>query len=326
MNFPLQRRALRSALAATGAVAVASGLGGAVRLLPWLLDPAVTFRLALPFARGLLALACEAAILVGWPIGWSLATASLVERGEARVLATLGESPRRTLARLAPHAAAFACALGLVSFLGGREASEPGRVVTDLVERGRETCADVTEVATYSVPFAGVTWLCAPGVTPRLVGRGPSGFAGAIFTARGARAQGDLREIELEDARVLLGAVRVHAGSLRLGGLSPFAHASSVPPLARALALTAAGAVAASWSVFALLTGHIRGRMAAIVLAASGPLTALGVMRAVDRMDGSWPGPWAASLAIPILTFSAVLTTTAVLSRLPRGVRAASKR
>ena len=330
MRSPLQGKALRGALTGSGAVALVAGLGGLVRLLPWLLDPAVTFRLALPFARGLAALACEAALVVGWPIGWALAAAGFVERGEARALATLGESPLQAVVRLAPQAAAFACALGVVSFLGGREASEPGRVVTDLVERGRETCGEVTEDATYSVPFAGVTWLCAPGVSPRLVGRGPGGLARAVFTAAGARASGDLREIDLEDARVVLGVAQIHAGSLRLRGLSPFAHASSVPPVARALALTVAGAIAAGWSVFALLGGAVRGRLAAIVLAASGSLAALGAMRSVDRLEGSWtaagPGAWSATLAVPAVTLVAVVLVTGLLSRLPRWVWTASKR
>jgi hypothetical protein len=302
-------------------VALAAGLGGAVRLLPWLLDPGVTLRLALPFARGLVALACEAAILVGWPIGWALATASLVERGEARALATLGESPGSAVLRLGPQAAAFACALGLVSFLGGREASEPGRVVTDLVERGRETCGQVTRPSTYSVPFAGVTWLCTPGVEPRLVGRGPGGLASAAFTAAGANVAGDLREIDLDDAHLVLGAARVHVGSLRLLGLSPFAHASSVPPAARALALALAGAFAAAFSVVALLRGTVRGRLAGIVIAASGSLGALGAMRSVDRSAGSW----LATLAVPAVTVAVVLIVSATLSRLPRRMWTASK-
>src|SRR5580692_2421257 len=121
MPTPLAGKALGSALAGSGAVALVAGVGGAVRLLPWLLDPGVTFRLALPFARGLLALALEAALVVGWPIGWALATAEFVARGEARALATLGDSPAAATLRLLPQAAAFACVLGLVSFLGGRE-------------------------------------------------------------------------------------------------------------------------------------------------------------------------------------------------------------
>jgi len=35
-------------------------------------------------ARSLVAVAVEAALLTGWPVGWALATARLVERGEAR--------------------------------------------------------------------------------------------------------------------------------------------------------------------------------------------------------------------------------------------------
>lgn len=309
---------------------MAAGLGGAVRLLPWLLDPAVTFRLALPFARGLLALAFEAAILVGWPVGWALAAAGLVERGEARALATLGESPRQAVGRLGPQAAAFACALGFVSFLGGREASEPGRVVTDLVERGRETCGEVTRDATFSVPFAGVTWLCTPGLTPRLVGRGPGGLASAVFTAKDARAAGDLREIDLEGAHVVLGAARVHAGSMRLRGLPPFAHASSIPPAARALALALAGTLVAGGSVLALLGGAARGRLAAIVISASGSIAALGAMRSVDRSQGvrGFPpgsGPWIATLAVPAVSVAAVVLVTFALSRLRARMRTASK-
>jgi hypothetical protein len=175
------------------------------------------------------------------------------------------------------------------------------------------------------VPFAGVTWLCEPGTAPRLVGRGPAGLAKAVFTAAGARASGDLREIDLDDARVALGVARVHAGSLRLRGLSPFAHASSVPPAARAVALTLAGAMAAGWSVFALLGGAVRGRLAAIVLAASGSLAALGAMRSVDRSMGWWAGA-SATLMVPAATLGAVLLATVLLSRLPRWVRTASKR
>jgi hypothetical protein len=45
-------------------------LAGAVRILPWLLDPSVPMRVALPFIRGVVELAFEAAVIVGWPLGW----------------------------------------------------------------------------------------------------------------------------------------------------------------------------------------------------------------------------------------------------------------
>jgi len=321
MRSPFAPQALRGALAGIGVVLAAAGLGGAVRLLPWLLDRAVTTRLALPFARGLFLLAAEAALLVGWPVGWSLAAAGLVERGEARVLSTLGESPYRTLARLWPQTCAFACALGLVSFLGGREASEPGRVVTDLIGRGRESCGAVTEDSTYAVPFAGVTWLCAPGRAPRLVGHGPGRLSSASFTATSARASGDLRELELADVDLALGWARVHAGAVRIAGLSPFGHASDVPPAARAFSLSIAGALAAGASVLAMLRGSGRGRAAALVLAASGSLAALAAMRWIDRSAWAWP----LALLAPTVAICAVALTSAVFSRLPRVRWTASK-
>jgi hypothetical protein len=349
LGHPLQTRSFRSALVAVAAVAAAAGLGGSVRLLPWLLDPAVTLRIAAPFARGILLLACEAAILVGWPVGWALASAYHVETGERRALATLGESPTLAVLHLAPQAAVFACALGIVSFVGGRDASAPGRVVTDLIARGRESCEAASRAGTYAVPFAGVTWLCSPGSPPRLVGRGPGALSSATFTARMARTAGDLREIDLDDARLHLlsgeravdrgravlesrGGIDVHVGALRLHGLAPFAHASSVPPLARAAGLALAGVIAAAASALGVLSGAVRGRFAAIAVAASASLAALGSMRWIERGDGAgyWARSleyldWSPSLLAPFLALAAALAAMFVLSRLPGRTWAASK-
>jgi hypothetical protein len=323
VTHPLDRQALTSALYAIGAVALVASLGGLVRVLPWLLDPSVTFRLAAPFARGLLALALEASVLVGWPLGWALAAARLVERGEARALATLGQSPTEIVLHLGPQAIALAGVLGVVSFLGGLDASAPGRVVSDLIASGRESCAAADEPQTYAVPFADVTWLCAPGFAPRLVGRGPGRLASTRFTAQAARASGDLREIDLDDANVHLataGGVDVRVSRLRLRGLSPFAEASGVPPLARALALAFAAALVAVGTARGVLTGALRGRLAAIVAAAAGSLATLGAMRWIDRAGGGW----AATLAIPPLALAVGILATGLLSRLPRAVRTAS--
>lgn len=321
VKSPIEGLAWRGALGATGVVALAAGLGGVVRLLPWLLDPAVTFRLAAPFARGLAALACEAALVVGWPVGWAIATMRVVERGEARALATLGESAARTVLRLAPQGLALACALGFVSFVGGREASEPGRVVTDLIARGREACLGVTSDATYVVPFASATWLCSPSAAPRLVGRAPGTLSGSLFTAGNASAAGDLREIDLHDAHLVLGGARVQVGLLRLRGLLPFAHASRIPPFARALSLVLAAAFASSLTALQILEGAIRGRFAALSTSAAGPIVALGALRAVE----SGEGPWIFTALAPIAALVAVALISNVLSRLPPRMRAASR-
>jgi len=78
-----------------------------------------------PFARSLLAVAVEAAVLTGWPVGWALAAARLVERGEAGVLASLGEAPWQTVTRLLPQAALFVAILGFTSVALGRDAAAP---------------------------------------------------------------------------------------------------------------------------------------------------------------------------------------------------------
>src|SRR6185295_470688 len=104
-------------------------IGVVIRILPWVLDPAISWSTLAPFVKSLLAVAFEAALLIGWPVGWALATQRLVERGEARVLATLGESPWRTARRLLPQGLAFGAVLILSSAAFGREAAAPGRVV-----------------------------------------------------------------------------------------------------------------------------------------------------------------------------------------------------
>jgi len=321
VRSPIEGPAWRGALGATAAVALAAGLGGAVRLLPWLLDPAVTFRLAAPFARGLAMLACEAALLVGWPVGWSVAIARIVERGEAHALATLGESSARTVLRLTPQGFALACALGFVSFMGGRDATDPGRVVTDLIARGREACAGVTSEGTYVVPFTGATWLCSPNKTPRIVGHAPGALSGAMFAAGNARTAGDLRDIDLSDAHLAVGTARLRVGLLRLRGLSPFAHASRIPPAARALSLVFAAAFASTLTALRILQGSVRGRFAALLTSAAGPLTALGALRAVER----GAGPWIFTLAAPLSALAVVLLVSEIISRLPRRMRAASR-
>jgi hypothetical protein len=268
-----------------------------------------------------MALAFEAALVVGWPAGWALATARIVERGEAHALAALGESPARTVFRLAPQGLVLAFVLGVVSFASAREATEPGRAVTDLIARGREACAATTSEATYSVPFAGATWLCSPGATPRLVGRPPGTLSGAMFTAGNARADSDVREIDLLDVHLLVGTARVRVGLLRLRGLLPFAQGSRIPPVARAVALVLAAAVASSLTALRILHGAVRGRFAALSTSAAGPIAALGALRAVERGEG----PWLFSVAAPVVALVAVLLISEVLSRLPRRMGAASR-
>jgi len=330
---PIAPSALRSASAATALVLAAAVVGAAVRILPWVLDPSISWATLAPFAKSLLAIALEAAVLTGWSVGWALATARLVERGEARVLASLGESPVRTAARLGPQAAIFVAVLAVISVVLGREARAPGRIVGALLGEGRAACVAETgrdPPTTHAVPFVSATWLCAPS-GPRLVGRAPLG--GVVFTATGARVSDDLRRIDLDDARLRLpsGALgmRVHVGSLTLRGLTPWAQPSSIRPGFRALVVTSSGVAASGAVVLVLLALRRRrvGTVAAVAVGASGPLAALGALRALEvRVPESDPGAWLALFVlVPIAAIGAVAVTAAVTALLPVTRRTGTK-
>ncbi len=310
--------ALRSALLAASALALAGVVAGAVRVLPWLIDPAVPWAVAAPFARGLAAVAFEAALLVGWPVGWALACLRFVERGEARVMQTLGEPPGVTVGRLAPQGAALALVLASVAFVYGRDASAPGHLATELVARARIACASARGPATYAIPFTDFTWLCAPGRQPRLVGTrsGVGPMASAVVTARGARIAGDFRSLELDDARVLfLGAgggagsstvpVALHVGSLSIRGLSPWAQASSVSPALRALVLAWSAASAACVGAYLTLRGTVRSRIGVFSLGAAAPLADLALFRLFERASFR-------PLAFVLIPFAGTLGAVAV--------------
>jgi hypothetical protein len=331
-ELPLPRLARATAIVASLAIALAGFVAGAVRVLPWLLDPAVPWPTAAPFARGLAAVALEAALLVGWPVGWALACFRYVESGEARVLLTLGERPGSTVVRLAPQGAVFALVLSAVSLVYGSDAGAPGRVATELLSEARWSCAQRTQQVTvgaaatapasYAVPFTDFTWLCSVGSEPRLVGSAPA-LGGAVVTATGARIAGDFRGIDLDDARVLFPGkppMLIRVASLSLHGMAPWARASTLPAPLRAVLFAVTAWACASLAAWAVLRRAAINRLVAIALGATGPLVALGLLRLLERADER---AWLFAL-VPVAAAAACTSTAAVLTRLRRGRRAAS--
>jgi hypothetical protein len=317
------RSARNTSLVASGAIALVGVVAGAVRLLPWLLDPAVPASVALPFARGLVAVALEAALFVGWPVGCALACFEFVERGEARLMQSLGERPVTTVARLAPQGLLLAALIGGVALVYGSDANAPGRVATELVETARRSCERAASPTTYAIPFTDMTWLCAPDREPRLVGSPAGALASAVVTARGARIGGDFRSVELDDARLLFAApsaVAMHVASLTLSRMPPWARASTLRAPLRA-ALFAMTAWLAAWlSAYAVLMRGARTRLAAIVIGASGPLAALGSVRWLEQGNA---GPAAFAL-VPVVCALASSVVAGLLPRLRLAWHAAS--
>jgi len=308
---------------------LAAALGALVRVLPWMLEPTLPASVVWPFARSLLLLAAEVSLVVAWPLGWALHATRLVERGEARVFATLGEAPSRTAFARRMVATTLVLVLGALSLLGGRDASAPGLVVQDLLDQGRSACAAEPARASHTVPLVKAVWTCVPGYPPRLVGKPPMMASGLTFSASAARVSPDLTRFELDDARILTppvhegAAIVAHVRTLVLRGIPPFAASSTTPPWVRALVLALATALAAHLAFVRVLTeGELpRGVVRAVVLGVVGPLAALFLYRRIET--ASLGVVWLA--VVPLVAGGLTLLVGEVLSRLPRGAHTGTK-
>jgi hypothetical protein len=282
------RRAARATGWTSAAILIVAMLAGLVRVLPWIVAPTIPMRVVVPFARALFAASLETTLLCAPPIGWALASAWLVDRGEARALFAIGQSPARIVATSLPVALAFAALAGVAALAWGTEAAAPGRLARSLVEQSKRSCAAQPSPAINDVPFVGVTWLCFGRASqaggPRLAGALP-GASGA-FTAADMTVSDDLRSLEFRDMRLLFGeatAVRVHAAEARIQGLSPWGRASNVRPGMRALLLSFTGAALALLASWSVLTGFIARRLASLLIGAAGPLAAVLVFSRLER-------------------------------------------
>lgn len=278
----LEKTALRSALAFAGGLAGLGLLAGAVRVLPLIADPALPWAVTAPFARSVAWLALEVAIFAGWAIGWSLAVANAVDRGEARVLSTLGRSPLQTATALWPQAIAMAIALGASSFFAARDAREPGRVLSAIIGSGRETCLRVDSPQSLPVPFLDASWLCVPREAPRLFMKPPRP-QGATLTATSIDVSADVRDVSLGDVNMAFGAGHLRAGEVRLRRLPPLVASASLLPWARSGAVVSSALLVAFGVTWLILGLHVRRRIVAVGLAGLAVAASFGVLRALDR-------------------------------------------
>ncbi len=321
--------ALAAASLASSLLALAALTGAAVRVLPWLLEPTVPLATAAPFARSLAAIAAEAAILTGFPMGVAHAFHRFTEREETRALMLLGTRPAAIVARVLPVALGFSAIVAVASLVAGDDAREPGRVLDELVHRGRAACLRPDRPTVSTIPFADAAWLCEPRRPPRFAVRGPGSLSGVLVTASGAHFSGDLRRMRLVDARLLLGPADVRVGELSLHGLPPWASASVLPAWLRAIAMGSAGlagACVAAWGVIRLRTSRPSTRTVAVLLGASGPVAALALLRLLERTapEVAHAGDLASFLLIPVVAGLAPWILLRVFWILPKLKRAAT--
>jgi hypothetical protein len=259
-------------------------------------------------------------MLVGWPVGWAVACVGAVERGETVVLQSLGENPATTVRRFARHGLLMALALAGSSLVCGTDATAPGRVATELVARAHSACSDWAAAArparTYAIPFTEWTWLCAPGHDPLLAGPVPGSVARSAFlVATNASIGGDFRTLQLEGARVSLGAgvpISMRVDHVSIRGMTPWAHTSNLPAGLRAIVLALSAWATGSIAAHATLTRLVRSRAAAMGLGALGPLVALALLRIFERADA----PVVAFASLPMVACAAELAVLMVGERL----------
>lgn len=276
------------------------GVGAAlIRLLPWLLSPEVPLKVAFPFARALVGVALEAAVLVGVPSGMALGAVVFVERGEARALFCQGASPALLAARASPLLVALAFVAFVTSSGWQSGTDQPGRFARALVEQARQGC-DATAARSISVPIVGVTWLCFDHAPPRIAGPVPNSHGRAWFSARAISVDDDFTAFRAED--VFVGSTPT-ASKFRLALRAKVATVQGLPVWGQttALAATLRGAVVGSTVLLmGLLALFVVLRLALTSRALAGGCFGLAGLVSLRVLHGPAPGsdPVHAALAV----------------------------
>ena len=302
----LAPRLVRATVAASSAVLAVGTFAGLIRLLPWLVAPNLPLSVAWPFARALLATALEMALFVGLPLGWALALASVVDRGEARAIEALGTSPARLVGATAVLAVGMAAVGAAILLIGG--AARPGRLAEELLKEARSACREGAPRA-VDVPFLGMSWLCFEEGPPLLVGR-VGGVDGMPFTASGARASDELDELTLDDVRLVThtnAPLRVQVASATIRGIAkpPRGLKLDAAPRTALLFLTAVWLALAAG--FFVLRARIGGAVPAAAVGVVGPLVAVGMLSACERSGM----PMLAYLLVPLASSVAIFAAQA---------------
>ncbi len=312
-------------LIAAGVLAV-SLLAGAIRVLPLLLASGVPLALVPVLARGVLGVSLETALFVAPPIAWALATARLVERGEARALLASGAGPARIVASTWPAALVVALASALAAASWGREASAPGRLVRDLLGEARAACAAAPAPAAVDVPLVGLAWVCLAGEEPRLVGAAPfvasPGAAAPVFAATELVVSDDLRGLAARGLTLALpdsgsdrhDGPRIHVAEATIRGVTPIGRASNLGVAGRALLLGASAVMMAALAAAAVLRLAIASRVRALAIGTAGPAAALLVFSSLERAPTT-PLHYAAA---PLAGLLAVAALAAAFARTRR--------
>lgn len=292
-------------LGALGALVLISAT---VRLLPWALAPDVAWGPLGVFARGVLVVGFETALLVSLPVAWALAAASLNDQGEARACLLSGASPWMLARSTVPLGLALALVTLWPSALWGRDASAAGAVVRGLVGAAREGC-DPALRPVSEVPLARASWLCPPEGPARLV---TSLGTSLVASVQEVRVTEDLRTLWAENVSLdVRGPPLVHLQAREgvLTGLPPFARAAGPSQRLRPW-FVVLGALAGALAVMTALLRRGEARRAlALGLGGASSACGLGLLVGSERLGLGplWYAALPAAMAAPAWAWQAGL-------------------
>lgn len=302
----LARPTLRDASLVFALVVLTSLCAGAVRTSPLLLAPSVPFSLSLPFARSLLLVSLEVALFVAPSIGAAIASARMVDRGEARALFAIGASPRSLVAYAAPLWLGFALASFAASLAWGRQAEAPGLLLSSLIEQGKHACeasakADPEVPHAATVPLAQATWICLPHERARLVFDALA-LGDARAHASGIELSADTSKLTAHDLVFVVPETQDRPGqTLRvkrasLAGLWPMSRPSNLRSWPRATLLAFTSSLTALFTSFLVFRMLSVSRVLSLALGIAGPGVALLAFSSLERS----PSPLWAYAIVPV--------------------------
>ncbi len=275
-----------------------------VRLLPWMLAPAVPLAAAQPLLLAAMAAAIETAFVLGVPLGFALGTSHFIRSGEARALLSLGASPL-TLLR---STLALACLWAVVGFGLGAvlnlKLAAPGRLAGSLVGAARSACLAESRGGSATVPVLGASWLCFQNAPPRLAGPLPGSRKALWFSALGVDVSDDMARVSLADLRVTSrpakssASLRLRVERADLHGLWTWARPAKLGPAGRA-ALSAGTGALLGWAgaTLVMLLGLSRRRDVWLAVG----LSSLGAWLTLTGLDGSRRYSAAAYYWVPLV-------------------------
>jgi hypothetical protein len=278
VTAPFGDGALSLGVKICASIAVLSLAAISVRAMPWMLDPRVGWASIGVFARGLVVVAAETSLLLGWPMAATLVAAAASDRGESAACLLSGVSPRALAARFVPAGLVLALPVLLLTLVLGD--IRPGGALMSMIDAARSSC-DPPRRATAVVPMTEAAWLCREGAPPVL-----TLASRALIRTTSVQIDDDARTLLAQDVEIdTLGppAVHVSVRDVRFRGLPPVARSRAIPAIWRTLLVSLAACMGAWSSAATILARLDPRRWVAVTLGAATSAATLAVLGTLEK-------------------------------------------